>query len=200
MSYGGLVRKFLAAEKWGRATRSVVMALAALGSLVVPAAHAQDANPASQEAISVKLTQQQVVIEDGKEKLKDVSSVKPGDVVEYRAVYTNNSKADIKDLVATLPIADGLDYLARTAKASQGLPAARVALRDGRTGAEPMVVVEDGKKVEVPAAEYRSLHWRVGSLAAGKSVSVSARATVSMFPIDAQAAPASAGSSVVPLR
>lgn len=148
--------------------------------LAAPVAHAANgADAASEGPVQVKLTQTRVELDSaGKEKLVEVGAVKPGDVIEYRAVYTNTSKAAVRDLTATLPISDGLEYVARSARGSDGLPAAQVVTRDGQSGAEPLMVTQGGKKVEVPASQYRVLRWRVASMPAGDSVTVSARARV----------------------
>lgn len=170
--------------------RRVAMAAAAACLLAVPLSHAADVatDAASEGAVKVKLTQARVDMQEGKEKLVEVESVKPGDVIEYRAVYTNTSKETVRELTATLPLPDGLDYLAKSAKASEGLPLVQVVARDGQSGTEPLMVTQAGKKVEMPASQYRVLRWRVGSMVAGRSVTVSARARVSMLPIAPRAA------------
>lgn len=170
------------------ALRWAAVATAALWLAAAPASHAAtDTKPAAapsttaatEGAVRVKLTQVRVETQaDGKEKLVDVQSVKPGDVVEYRAVYTNTSKEAVRDLVASLPMPDGLEYVAKSARGSDGLPVPQVSTRDGKTGTEPLMVTEGGKKVAVPYAQYRVLRWRVGTMAPGGSVTVSARARV----------------------
>lgn len=176
------------ALRWAAVAFTTTLALAAFPSHAAEAA----ADGASQGPVRVKLTQMRVEVEAGKEKLVPVDSAKPGDVIEYRAVYTNTSRSAVRDLTASLPIAEGLEYQAKSAKASEGLPAVQVAARDGKFGAEPLMVTEGEKKVAVPPAQYRVLRWRVGSMAAGGSVTVSARAQVSMQPIVSQAAPGAA--------
>lgn len=131
---------------------------------------------ASQGAVSAVLTQQLVVVENGKEVLKPVSSVKPGDLIEYRVVYTNHGAKPVTEVVADLPIAEGLEYQPRSALPRQG---SQVAEAKGGFGAEPLMRIVNGKKVVVPYSEYRRLRWSVGSLAAGAEVRVSARARVS---------------------
>lgn len=177
-----------------RALRGAAAVVATMCFLVTPFAYAADAGAegASQGAVQVRLTQARVVVEEGKEKLVEVEAVKPGDVIEYRAVYTNTSKQSVRELMASLPVPQGLEYVAKSAKASAGLPAVQVAARDGKYGAEPLMVTEGEKKVPVPLAQYRALRWHVGAMAAGRSVTVSARARVaapSVVPAAAEAAP-----------
>ena len=152
-------------------------ALIAACVLVAPSSYAADA-VTSEGAVRVKLTQARVLVEAGKEKLVDPEVLKPGDVIEYRAVYTNTSNETVRDLVATLPMPEGLEYVAKSARATEGVSAMQAAARDGRYGAEPLLVTEGGKKVPLPYAQYRMLRWQVGALVAGRSVTVSARARV----------------------
>jgi hypothetical protein len=109
-------------------------------------------------------------------------------VIEYRAVYTNTSQQAVRDLVARFPVPQGLEYVAKSAKASAGLSAAQVATSNGKFDVEPLMVNEGGKVVLVPYAQYRELRWRVGALEAGGSVTVSARARVAGVPALPEAA------------
>jgi hypothetical protein len=112
----------------------------------------------------------------GKERLDTTSTVKPGDFIEYRAIYRNASNNTVKDLAATLPVPGlGFEYAANTA-----LPSAPLASLDGKIfSAAPtrVVTLANGSRetVAVPAAEYRYLRWNLGDLNAGASKSVSAR-------------------------
>jgi uncharacterized repeat protein (TIGR01451 family) len=117
---------------------------------------------------------------DGKQTLQDGSYARPGDVLEYHAVYRNNGTKPARDLLATLPVpANGLEYLPKTA-----FPDGVQASLDGKTFATPplmrTVKLPDGKEVlrEVPVSEYRFLRWKLGELPAGKSVTVGARMRV----------------------
>jgi uncharacterized repeat protein (TIGR01451 family) len=117
---------------------------------------------------------------NGAEVLEPTDHVKPGDVVEYRAVYHNQGKTPAKHVLATLPIPEGMEY-----KTSTAHPAAVMASTDGTTFAsvplKRQVQLADGKTAmrEVPYAEYRFLRWDLGQLGAGKQQAVSARVQVS---------------------
>ncbi|MBP6896218.1 MAG: hypothetical protein KBC94_17530, partial [Pseudacidovorax sp.] len=75
--------------------------------------------------------------ERGREKLEEVDGVRPGDVLEYRAVYRNVSKQALKGVAANLPLPEGLEYVARTAQPGKG---AQFALKaDGAYEAEPLI-------------------------------------------------------------
>jgi uncharacterized repeat protein (TIGR01451 family) len=111
------------------------------------------------------------------ERLQPLGDVRPGDTVEYEAVYRNPTAAPARDVKLTLPVpAGGLQYLAATAA-----PAATSASLDGRTF-EPLpitrtVTLPDGRTArrEVPASEYRFLRWNLGDLPAGGTRTVRAR-------------------------
>lgn len=129
--------------------------------------------------VRVALTAQRVTLVDGKEVLVPADEARPGDVLEYRVVYRNDGRNAVREVNATLPVPNGLEYLPKSAA-----PAAVLASTDGRTFAPvPLVRSErtpDGREVirEVPLAEYRALRWTIGSLAAKESRTVRARVRV----------------------
>jgi uncharacterized repeat protein (TIGR01451 family) len=129
--------------------------------------------------VHVALTAQRVTLVDGKEVLVSADKARPGDVIEYRAVYRNDGRNAVRGLDATLPVPSGLEYLPKTAA-----PAVVLASTDGRTFAPvPLVRTErtpDGRQVvrEVPLSEYRALRWSIGALAMKESRTVRARMRV----------------------
>lgn len=129
--------------------------------------------------VRVSLTSQRVTIVDGKEVLVSAEKARPGDVIEYRAVYQNDGRTAVRELDATLPVPNGLEYLPKTAA-----PAVVLASTDGRTFAPVPLVrkarAADGREVvrEVPLSEYRALRWSIGTLAAKESRTVRARMRV----------------------
>jgi uncharacterized repeat protein (TIGR01451 family) len=129
--------------------------------------------------VHVALTAQRVIVNDGKEVLAPADKARPGDVIEYRAVYKNDGRTAVSNLDATLPVPSGLEYLPKTAA-----PAVVLASTDGKSFAPvPLVRKErtaDGREVvrEVPLSEYRALRWAVGTLAAKESRTVRARMRV----------------------
>lgn len=127
--------------------------------------------------LSAELTQMQVVLENGKEVLKPVKVVKPGDVIEYKVVYTNRTQQPVSQVMAELPLPEGLEYQARSARPMQ---TAEAAAKDGVFGHEPLLRnVTGNEKDLVPYGEYRRLRWTLGRIAAGAKAEVSARAKVS---------------------
>ena len=152
------------------------------GAVATPARAAASA-PARSAAVGVVLTQAKVVKSaDGKEQLVDAASVKPGDVLEYQAVYTNRTDKAVTGAMATLPIPEGLVYQPRSARPVSGAGVAlQAATKDGVFAAEPLMRQVKGKAEPVPYAEYRALRWNLGSLGAKAQATVSARAAVEMF-------------------
>lgn len=131
---------------------------------------------------------------DKKEVLSDAATAKPGELIEYRATYTNKGNAAVSNLTATLPIPANTEYQGASANPRTGVKAS---LGDGKFEPIPLkrkVKLPDGKEVEraVPLTEYKSLQWSLGELAAGKSVVVSARVRVTDVTPTAPATPASA--------
>ncbi|PBI85132.1 hypothetical protein BKP43_48540 [Variovorax boronicumulans] len=132
---------------------------------------------AQKKTVAVVLTQAKVVKDaQGKEQLVAADSVKPGDVLEYTATYTNHTGKAVTGLVANLPIPEGLEYLPKTAK--PGATLVKAATKDGAFAAEPLARVVNGKSEPVPYNEYRSLRWTLGQLPANGSAAVTARAKV----------------------
>ena len=150
-------------------------------AIVVPALAQQavvKAVPSTEKNIvAVVLTQSKVVkAKDGTEKLMDAAAVRPGDVIEYKATYTNNTGKPVTNLVASLPIPEGLEYLPKSAK--PGATLVKAATKDGVFAAEPLTRTVAGKTEPVAYADYRSLRWTLGQLPVNGVTAVSARAKV----------------------
>lgn len=115
-----------------------------------------------------------------KESLVSADTAKPGDVIEYQAVFSNLDKAaPAKDVKGVVPVPSGLEYLPGTVQ-----PKDAEATVDGSTYApvplKRQVKTADGKTVEqlVPYSEYKFLRWNLGEISAGTSKTVSARMKV----------------------
>ncbi len=120
-----------------------------------------------------------VVAADGTEDLGDAVEVNPGDVVEYRATYSNSGKAQGKGLLGTLPVPGGMVFVP-----GSETPAQITASLDGSSFATPSLKREvtlangETKLVEVPFSEYRYLRWNLDQLEPGAKRTVSARMQV----------------------
>ena len=116
---------------------------------------------------------------NGQESLAAVNTIKPGDLLQYTAVYKNTGKQSAKQMVATLPIPAETEFIA-----SSAVPATAMASLDGKLYQSIPLVREvkqaNGKlvTVTVPFGEYRFLRWPERELAAGASFSASARVRV----------------------
>jgi uncharacterized repeat protein (TIGR01451 family) len=153
---------------------ALVVALVALALPVPLAAFAQP-------ALRISLTARRVAVDArGRESFQPAAEARPGETVEYRAAYRNPGAASVREVQATLPIPEGTEYVARTAR-----PAPALASLDGRTF-EPLplkrrVRLANGQEEwhEIPAVEYRYLRWTLGSIEAGRAETVRARVRVS---------------------
>ena len=174
---------------------SVVLAVPAVAQLAPSAsasAPAKVEQKAEQKPITVELTQKKVVKDErGREKLEEVDGVRPGDVLESRAVYRNVGKQAMKGVAANLPLPEGLEYVARSAQPARG---AQFALKaDGAYEAEPLMRKgADGRMQPVPLNEYRQIRWRLDELAPAAEAVVSARAKVEMAAPSQEISPVSA--------
>lgn len=126
------------------------------------------------EPVVVKLENFKVSVNsEGKEVLSDAKNAKPGEVLEYRATYTNVSTKPISNLVATLPVPKDTAYQAQTAKPMAGAEATI----DSVTFA-PVPLMSADKKQPISPKEYRALRWKVSTLKAKEAVVVSIRIKV----------------------
>jgi uncharacterized repeat protein (TIGR01451 family) len=147
----------------------IVGSFLALCCLVSVASYAAPAD--KKDAVQIKLESFKVVVKEGKETLADGSQAKPGDTLEYRATYKNVSKSAVRNLAATLPVPEGMEYAAKTAN-----PVNAEASIDKKNFA-PMPLVRANKPI--PTKEYRALRWHVPELVADQAFVVSARMKVS---------------------
>lgn len=131
----------------------------------------------AKDDVTVKLAAAKVVLEKaGKEKLGSAEQAKPGDILQYEAVYRNESKTAVKGLEATVPIPAGLELLPDSVK-----PAGPLASADGKDfAAMPLMgkPAADGKTEPLPLSAYRALRWTIPELAPGAAVTVMLRARV----------------------
>ena len=129
--------------------------------------------------VKVVLTASRIVVVNGSEQRQPSDKARPGETIEYVAEYRNTGKSGVSNVVATLPVPSGMEYLPKTA-----LPGQVTASTDDRNYApvplKRSVRGADGRMREelVPFSEYRSLRWTLGDLAAGASKSVKARMQV----------------------
>jgi uncharacterized repeat protein (TIGR01451 family) len=129
--------------------------------------------------VKVALTASKIIVANGAEQQQSAAKAKPGDIIEYAAEYRNTAKSSVSNVVATLPIPSGMEYIPDTSEPAQLMAStdehnyAPVPLKRSVRGA-------DGRMVEqlVPFAEYRSLRWKLGDIPGETSKSVKARMKV----------------------
>jgi len=116
---------------------------------------------------------------DGIEAAESAAAARPGDVLEYKALFHNNGSKVAHDLSATLPLPAGTEFLPGSQQ-----PAAALASIDGASfEALPLkrvVKAADGSSHEelVPAREYRFLRWAGTDLPGSGDLAVSARVRI----------------------
>lgn len=167
-----------------------LMALACLVCAGVFSGNASAADPAvdaakakTQSPIAINLKQYKVVKdEQGATQYLEAALVVPGDVIEYRAIYSNRSSS-VLPVVATMPIPEAMEYVKESAKAKTNI-GHTVAARDSQYANEPLVqkvTTASGVTLSqpLPYASYRFVRWDLGRLSPGSSVEVSVRAKVS---------------------
>jgi uncharacterized repeat protein (TIGR01451 family) len=157
-----------------RRAAAMVLALALVAIMWPASALAQ----AAKNDVVVTLKAQKVMrAPDGSEVLQVADRAMPGEVIQYDAVYKNQSGTGVRNLVPTLPIPRGLEYIPDSAK-----PAPAKASLDGKVfEALPLkrkVTLPNGETVEqpVPFSEIRALRWEIGDLEAGAAAQITARA------------------------
>ncbi len=159
--------------------RTLAFALVAVASFAPALAYADG-------DVRVTLQATRVTTTNSREVLASAAQAKPGEILEYRATYQNDGKRDVRQLMATLPIPAGVEYLPRTAA-----PAVVLASLDGKAfAAVPLTRKErtaDGREVirEIPTSEYRFLRWAVGTLPAKQNRTVTARVRVAPLAVAA---------------
>lgn len=132
----------------------------------------------SAEAVDIKLVRRKVSLVDANEIFQDASTAKPGEILEESATYTNKSKIVVSKLEVTLPIPFGTGFMADSTKPAAALVRASTDGINFQTiPLKRKVKLASGVEIEqaVPLNEYRFLRWYPGELAAGKSLTYSAR-------------------------
>ncbi len=99
---------------------------------------------------------------------RDPNRVAPGDVVEYRLVFTNITGRPVNNIQFTDPLPEGMHYLQGTAGADREDVDVEFSLDGGTSYSElPMVeVVVDGRTELRPASPevYTNIRWTVHGL------------------------------------
>lgn len=142
-----------------------------LAALVTTPAFAQG------DQVQSKLTAAQVVDLDGKTVASSAEKAHPGDVVEYKAVYSNRGAGGVAHLLATIPVPPGTTYVAGSAKPAAGVQASADGVHFAPMPLMHTVAGADGKPEQkpLPLSDYRAVQWQVAALAAHADVTTSLR-------------------------
>ena len=187
-------RFFANSASSAHAAPAAIVATALTAAFLTSSAWAQNASvqpvAANAPVLRSELTVSQVVVvEKGKEALRPAAEVKPGDLLQYTVSYVNGGTSPVKQLVASLPIPMGTQWVDTNALARPAL-----ASTDGKVfTAVPLmrrVKKADGRVVDeaVPLAEYRAMRWPEQMVAAGATYTVSTRVRVTeLGVVDAKA-------------
>ena len=130
-------------------------------------------------AVSSTLTASVVSLVNGKTVKKPAVDAKPGDVIEYRAVYINNGKTQVERVLLSVPIPEGTTMVDKTV-----FPVGATASVDAVTFASmPLmrtIKSADGasRTEDVPLSEYRAIRWALNGISGGQQVAVSVNVRV----------------------
>ena len=134
---------------------------------------------AQKNDLEIGLVAQRVVQEGSAEKLIDQPDVEPGQVIQYTAAYHNRSERTLANLAPTLPIPQGTEFIAESAR-----PLPTEASIDGKTFEHYPIrrarKLNNGLEVvvDVPASSYRALRWTAGDLTPASTFTTSARVRI----------------------
>jgi uncharacterized repeat protein (TIGR01451 family) len=149
---------------------------------LITGGHTWAASPSVQSAnakndLAISLTAKRVIKQaDGKEKLLAADRAFPGEVIQYDALYVNQTAKPLTSVSPTLPIPNGMIFVPNSAT-----PAPAEASLDGKSFQKIPIMRKvttpagEEKEEEIPATEYRALRWQAGDLAAGATTTVTAR-------------------------
>ena len=105
---------------------------------------------------------------DGKETLVPAPEAKPGQILVYRVTYHNRGEGGLKNVVASVPLPEGVAYVDGSAA-----PAAGEASLDGKAFFPVAHPPENA-----PPASWKEVRWSPRPLAAGAAFTVELRARV----------------------
>ncbi len=108
---------------------------------------------------------------DGGERLVETSEARPGQLLEYRATFSNVSTNALRGVTPEIPVPEGLVILPEAV-----VPEAQSASLDG-VAFVPLPLVS-GNGEPVPAERIRSIRWAPVNLQPTDEITVSLRARV----------------------
>ncbi len=153
--------------------------------------------------VSIVLEQNLVVVApDGKENLVAMlptTQVKPGDVIEYKAIYKNNSANQISNMAATLPVPQGVFLLTQGMNTSKLSARATLTQSGADSETNNLNVTQDNKvwgtfpikekvrtqttppttvEKDIPLTYYKAVRWTATQFAPNAQLVLTARMKV----------------------
>lgn len=120
------------------------------------------------DALKMSLSASKVVTNNQGERVYiPVNTAKVGTLIQYKATYSNTLNTAIQNTTVTLPIPANTEF---TGEAYP--PSAQASLDYYNYRDLPLMRMEEGKLVEVPYSEYKSLRWDIKYIPPHKSVNV----------------------------
>ncbi|MGO2301471.1 MULTISPECIES: hypothetical protein [unclassified Psychrobacter] len=119
-------------------------------------------------ALKMTLTATKVMKDaEGQTSYIPIRTAPTGTIVQYKATYTNALDKDIRDMAVILPIPANMVFT------GEAYPASALASIDSKNyGHIPLMRKINGKMIEIPLSEYRTLRWDIKLLPAKKSAAV----------------------------
>ncbi|WP_227672908.1 hypothetical protein [Psychrobacter lutiphocae] len=131
------------------------------GFVPSPSAHAHD-------ALKMTLTSSKVIIsQDGSRSYIPVRTAKVGTLIQYKATYNNTLGTPIQNTTITLPIPTNTEFNGEAYP-----PSAQASIDYYNYQDIPLRRVIEGKIVDIPFSEYKSLRWNIKYIPARKSINV----------------------------
>lgn len=120
------------------------------------------------DALKMTLTASKVVTNNQGERVYiPVNTAKIGSLIQYKATYSNTLNTAIQNTTVTLPIPANTEFT------GEAYPPSAQASLDYYTYRDlPLMRMVEGKLVEVPFSEYKSLRWDIKYIPPHKSVNV----------------------------
>ncbi|PJE80760.1 hypothetical protein CI610_00248 [invertebrate metagenome] len=107
----------------------------------------------------------QVEAVQGQETLHSITETQPGNILEYRLVYTSHANKPLSIQYISVPVPENTQYMAASAKTAV-ISTFRVSIDDGKTWETEPVIRQrkdkngEVKEVTIPASEYTHLRWQ----------------------------------------
>jgi uncharacterized repeat protein (TIGR01451 family) len=164
-----------------RALRQIIYSLAAVTVLGASNGLAQEAEPQALVVTAINLMAGDALHQDMARSGGDSNALLPGDVVQYRLVFTNVTEAPVRSVEFTDPVPPGLTYVTQSARSDRSDVVVEYSVDGGTTYSQQPTVeqVVGGQRRLVPAApeSYTHVRWRIeGWVQPGAQVTAEFRA------------------------